>query len=225
MKPRRTHQTALTDDELVLLDALFDKHVYFEHLQADGFHDTFFLGYTHGLSDDHLQRTLDRWVAEAILRTYPHTEGLRPVSKLWGRTKYALTAAGGRLWELERQPKWDRYCTDSYWKDEETGEWWIAVESPSQATARAFLEVPTRCGEESYDLDRATTVTRGGDSLLSWKTFPKVYEVRAPESAEGIFGGYDPEYDHPNNRARRRECVEDARTWWRDAAELDSLRG
>jgi hypothetical protein len=83
----------------------------------------------HGMSHDELARTLLRmarrgWIrffmhSFADLREAPFPSGLRPIADEFARTSpkphcgfYALTAAGGSVWERFAWPRWDRYVDD-----------------------------------------------------------------------------------------------------------------
>ncbi len=61
--PFRTGTSWLTDDQLVLLDVLFDSHAGLHLLRADGFSEFWNLGYTHTLDDAALECNM-KWMCE-----------------------------------------------------------------------------------------------------------------------------------------------------------------
>jgi len=96
-RPYRTGRTWLSDDQLVLLDVMFDCGVCIEALRRDTFQQDFNLQYGHGLDDAALTCNL-RWLCE---------HGVLSTER---RRVFHMTPAGGKLWSEERCPVWERYC-------------------------------------------------------------------------------------------------------------------
>src|SRR5688500_17620735 len=102
--PFRTNATYLSDDELILLDVLFDHGAEFRMLRLKRFAGIWNLGYCHNLDDGQLQCRL-RWLCEhGVLYIERHDK------EAW----FHLTKHGFELWSEERCPVWDRYCMDRY---------------------------------------------------------------------------------------------------------------
>ncbi|MBI5928599.1 MAG: hypothetical protein HY862_04780 [Chloroflexi bacterium] len=200
--PSRTHATNLTDDELILLDAMFDKRRSMRQLQAENFGEAinFPPEYIHQLDDYELRDALGSLVA----RGWVDME--RADSNRY--MLYGLTTAGGDVWELERQPDWDRYVRSSSWCERIAGldQWLAEVLSPSVEIAAAF-----------YSSDREVKIHKAGLTILDdydllyWKTFPTIYQILAP---------YSPLMDWPSVDW---EVYEQNRVWWRDLMELGGL--
>lgn len=192
--------TNLTDDELILMDALFDQRRTMKQLRAVNFGEAinFPPEYIHQLDDYDLRDVMASLVAR----------GWVDIEKGDGRTTYGLTAAGGELWERERQPDWDRYVRSSSWCERIEGldQWLAEVMSPSVEIAAAF-----------YSSDRDVKIYKTGLTILDdypllyWKTFPTVYQILAP---------YSPLMDWPSVDW---EVYEQNRVWWRDLMELGGL--
>lgn len=200
--PMRSHATNLSDDDLILLDAMFDKRRSLQQLRAVNFGEAinFPPEYIHQLDDYDLRDAMGGLVA----RGWVDIE--RGESR--GRSMYGLTTAGGELWERERQPDWDRYVRSSSWCERIEGldQWLAEVMSPSVEIAAAF-----------YACDREVKIHKAGLTILDdypllyWKTFPTVYQILAP---------YSPLMDWPSVDW---EVYEQNRVWWRDLMELGGL--
>lgn len=198
--PCRSYATNLSDDELILLDAMFDQRRTMKQLRAVNFGEAinFPPEYIHQLDDYDLRDTMGSLVAR----------GWVDIEKGDGRTTYGLTAAGGALWERERRPDWDRYVRSSSWCERIEGldQWLAEVMSPSVEIAAAF-----------YACDRDVKIYKTGLTILDdypllyWKTFPTVYQILAP---------YSPLMDWPSVDW---EVYEQNRVWWRDLMELGGL--
>ena len=202
----RTGRTRLTDDELMLFDALFSVCVAPDSLRRQDFREFHNLPYEHGLDDTALEQTLSRLrAARLVRRKRTHVPATGRVL-IW----LGLTAKGGALWTRERRPEWARYCADASWPTRGADQWVLSVQSPTLRTARAFLATATDCGLYDADPREAVVRRREGRPLMPWRVFATVYELRVP--LRGSLGGvpYDPvEYN------RRR-------VWWRSIAELAS---
>jgi hypothetical protein len=89
--PFRTNKTWLTDDQLVLLDVLFDKDTPFWLLRREDFLERVNLGYAHSLDDGELHANLRGLVEHEVLTA--ECDG--------GETYFRMTAGGGELWSQE----------------------------------------------------------------------------------------------------------------------------
>lgn len=106
MKPKRTSKTTLSEVELLILDflalngiadisSLYDDN-YLVHMNTQ---------YSHGLDNSELVFLIDLMVNKKLISTHD-TFGKNDI-------RYSISYLGGKLWEIERGPKWNRYCMDS----------------------------------------------------------------------------------------------------------------
>ena len=176
-------RTPVTDDELLLLDAFFDVDDTLESLRRDHYEAWRNLPYTHGLDDAALERAVARVLAAGLLRRRPQAapRAGRPPARLATATWVGLTAAGGALWSRARRARWTRYCSDASRPGGAAGRWVLSVQSPSLATARAFLAAAVECGV--YAADPSARV--GGGSGIS-------REVRWPDAGDSTLWGVAP---------------------------------
>lgn len=203
---KRTFRTSLTDDELMLFDALFDVWDTLESLSPENFSVSHNLPYTHGLDAAAVKGTTERLIQRGLLqcRTKHGSRG--------NITWLALTAAGGSLWTVEREPVWDQYCTDASWPNETAeGSWTLSVRSPRLETARAFLNTARRCGLYDVSLEQLITTESVVEELIPWHTFGAMYELRVPVSS-------------PASQPVDWVLYERERTWWHNIRELLTMR-
>ena len=201
--PPRAYQTPLTDDILLLFDALFDHDDTLGALRRRSYAECQNLPYTHGLDDEALERAVEDLARLGLIAT-------RQVQNV-ATAFVGLTEAGGRLWEIQRAPIWARFVKHAWWIDDASGDWRGAVWSPERSAAEAYLLAARRYGllppEATWDIP----VIRERCQLLPWKTFARAYEFRLRPPFWSA-GGVD--WDEV------RRC----RTWWRDITELVTLR-
>jgi len=93
---KRTKETNLSEEELLILDVLFDARDRFESLIKENYASWHNLPYSHNLETNVLRDLINRLVENGILTSHP--------SDFDGRIFYGLTEAGGKLWEVERVP-------------------------------------------------------------------------------------------------------------------------
>lgn len=205
-RPSRTFKSDLSDDLLLIFDALFDCNDTLPSLLRENYGSFHNVPYTHNLDDREVEEAVRELMSAGLLASRVR-RGLKRST-----TFYGLTEAGGRLWEVEREPRWDRFCKDFHGPDEGGGPVWMEVLSPSEGTLWEFLDVTRRCHFGLGQIDPSgANVTRHADyRLVPWKTFPAVYELRAPVTEERVnitdWGVY-----------------ERGRTWWRCIMELGGL--
>jgi hypothetical protein len=162
------------------------------------------VAYTHGLELPDLEKMLGELVDLSLLETFDG-RGRRD-----GRS-YGMTEEGGRLWELEREPPWSRFCHDERWEGDNPLEAWVVVKSFSLETGRAFLDVAERCGLYAIDPDTWAESVSETEAVLPWKCCPVMYVIQA--SFIEAVGEIDWSY------------YERHRTWWRTISELATLKG
>jgi hypothetical protein len=201
---KRTFCTSLSNDELILLDALFDVWDTPESLLPQNFATAFNLPYAHDLETAGVRTTIEGLIERGLIQSRVERTHAKEITWL------ALTAAGGELWTLEREPAWDCFCQDASWPAEPgDGCWMMCVRSPSLDTARAFLETGIRCGLYDVTPHHITEATTG-EALIPWRRFSVVYELRAPlATRESVY------VDWARYQRERR--------WWRTISELESL--
>ena len=217
--PSRTGQTHLTDDQLLLFDFLFDCHcVPFRALCRANYRVSMNVPYTHTLDDDDLAQTLKELHTRGLVTAQTlkelHAHGLHtahPAEHL----AYDLTARGGQLWEVERQPDWDAYCINSRTFGDGDVRDEVTVYAPVLATAEAFLRTAHACGLYICDQSQPNVIRHQAgvpSSPIPWKTFADAYEIQATlqpghSSSDGVDWAW----------------YERHRTWWRTIGELITL--
>jgi hypothetical protein len=199
--PRRSRATALTDDELLLLDFMFEWHVPERMLRRDVYPLHMNVDYCHGLDDHELRKTLQRLSESGLVAESPADDD----------NTWSLTPLGGKQWELERQPRWDAYCQDLQ-KWHRSGRRLGIVVSPNRETAERFLSVASAAGLWGFRdaAPRYFCITR--HELIPWREFPAIHVFAARTNSND-----DAEVDW--------DFYETHRTWWRSVGELDSLSG
>ena len=208
LAPRRNHATAVTDDELILLDALFNKDLSLRHLQREDLRIHGFTRRTHHLSNRALKSTIERWLGAGILR-------LEVLEWMNGETYYGLTPLGGALWEAERTPDWRRYAhVNVRWDQPETRDSLtpISVFSPSKSIGRKYLESRCRLLGDEVDWSTLKAYRRRGYINIPWKRFPYFIEWRSLATDR-------------SDEMRLKDFVlsageEACRDWWTNAEEL-----
>jgi hypothetical protein len=201
----RTRRTALTDDELCLLDALFDCTDRARMLGRDAVLARN-LPYTHNLDDDGVELALRRLGQAGLVRLRP--ADARP--DLGPRVE--LTPSGGTLWEMERGPDWNRFCRDSSMPDRD-GAWVLSVIAMDEAVGDDFLETAIACKLHAADLPQARR-RWVRVSLVPWQPERRVVEWRVPLAPP----------DETPPRLVDWAAYEANRTWWRSITELLTLR-
>jgi hypothetical protein len=103
--PNRTGTTALSDDELMIFDAIFECFQDATNLTSFAYPYQLNLPYTHSLNDKALAEFLAAASALVWRKAVMHS----------GKSYeyFSLSTEGGALWEQERLPNWDRYVTSS----------------------------------------------------------------------------------------------------------------
>lgn len=197
----RTGETHLSDDELLLLDALFDKGGYWQMLRRDDFAKRHALPHSHTLDDNALQHTLARLREDALLQAY-----YAPYDAPDYRQHWMLTPRGGALWQRERLPDWSRYCYATTYYDDTRALW--RVESPALATAQAFAQTAHALGMGAPSPQTLQHMELPQYQMLPWKSFPQVHRLFGARGATTFddSAAYDA-----------------ALAWWRTVNELIAL--
>ena len=200
---RRTHVTPLSDDELILLNVMFDCAVPLRMLQQSVFTDHWNRP-SHKLNDDQLCDTMNRFCEANSLASEPDT--WRDETCLY----YSFTPHGGELWEAERTPVWDRYAMDQYGgRTDSSGRQTLLIRALSATIRDDLWRISGEVGMWSSDIGRVRFWQISRHVLIPWKTFPRIYV------AVGKI------------RDECRRCdlslYESRRTWWRDVEELQKF--
>lgn len=201
-RPYRTGTTWLTDDQLVLLDVLFNGGTSLPFLDRDVFVEQWNLGYTHNLDDGQLECNI-RWLCEhGVLEPFRGEHS----------TCFRMTRDGGELWSRERCPVWERYCTERY-KTTSRGRGQMTVLAVSAEVRDHFLAL-----WPEYPARRKTAVI-ADRPLIGWHPFAQVYVGVA--TYEERYEWTPAEYlvwaeQHRLHRA----TLERERSWWRVVPEL-----
>lgn len=191
---RRTSSTALTDDELCVLDfAVTLGHPLVRHLDQGAYSAHMNVPYTHGASTETtLHALLLGMVASGHLAVVEPGTDLAPQRRLW------LTERGLEAWECERRPDWTKVLLDSL------ADSVLSVLSPSQELNCAFLAVAQEAGLHDF-------VGRFGHRPASFEIVPHK-RLDGVESRCRIADGPSWRADWGLYEARR--------TWWRTLGEL-----
>jgi hypothetical protein len=200
--PFRANRTWLIDDDLILLDVLFDGPAPMRLLRRDTYRAQWNLGYSHGLNDADLEGRVTQLGEQGVLKA----------EFCYGETFVRMTAAGGELWSHERCPEWERYCTERYHTTLK-GRTLVTVVAVSPQILDDFLRIWPMCPA------RRRTATIRNYNLISWRTFPRLHvgtatynEECEPDSEQEMIGT---EW----YRERQRRLLEE-RSWWRCVSEL-----
>jgi hypothetical protein len=198
--PRRTHQTELDDDALLILDALFDRDRTLHELRRTQYAETLGVSYTHNVALLQVEKFLADLVAMGYMVRHDDESGGQ---------RYGLTEEGGRLWEIERMPVWDKYVRDDTLAGPSGRDALVVVKSPSLDIAQNFLEAAVHAGIHSIDPMSWQESTAENERLLPWKSFPLVYTVQGLcASIQGRLSW---------------EVYEENRIWWRNIGELATM--
>jgi hypothetical protein len=200
--PFRTQATWLSDNDLILLDALFDRPASIRFLRRKAFHAQYNLGYLHRYNDDELRLRLLYLSEQGILR---------PES--WNnRTLFHMTAEGGSLWSQERCPVWDRFCTERY-QETSSGRTLMTVIAISPTIRDDFLRIwpPTDARR------RVATVSDYG--LVPWHPFPILY-VGLATYVEQRRWTWEEYTAFAEILREHRARLQRERSWWRFVPEL-----
>jgi len=226
--PIRTHKTDLSDDALLLLDAIihFNGWVADQMIQEDySFHMN--VGYSHSLADEEITQVLENLREIGVLRKVEqeHDDG----------DAWFATELGGHVWESERQPIWDKFVVDCQYSapaDDEyqkydapvahllleaTDDNPIAViRSPSQETLRSYY-----AATEVFDMWKpkvGSEVNIVCRMDFGWKVFEQMHVLCVPIQA------YTERNESTATTIGRVKRYNQIRTWWRDLRELQTLR-
>jgi hypothetical protein len=206
--PYRTYETSLSEDEMLIFDFLsLWQDVPERALKRDAYPTHMNVRYSHALDGPELHESLHSLAGKGLVKSkvgeyffkVPHIE-----------TCWSLTPLGGELWELERRPKWDKFCMDSI-KSLRSGTALLTVISPNKGTAERFWDIATRANiwDLSFPSPRYWRIRR--HELLSWRSFPELHVL----AGKGLNSKKNTDWN----------LYEANQTWWRSITELERLHG
>lgn len=187
----------MTDDELILLDVLFDGSASFPLLRRDVFEQQWNRR-SHNLSDYELVDVLTKLIKRGYLGT--DEEG--------GVEYFELTAKGGSAWERERLPVWDRYATDRYGQTPK-GRPIVKIVSTTHQAMQDFWQIGRDVGFFAYSNGRTRQAVIRNHVLIPWNSFASIYVWIAV---------LDDWHCHTDWVA-----FETLRTWWRSPMENEKF--
>ena len=201
----RSNSTSLSDNELLILDVIFDGGATPSMLRQQHFVEQWSAP-SHSLSDDELKSTLRRLLKSDVLESRSHSSG-----------RYvAMTPAGGKLWSAERCPVWNRYCTDRY---------------PAVIRDRVIMSVTAVAASVRDDFlrlwpenrARLKRVTIRDPGMIAWHPFPNVHVGLASYADQPDSMSPDEYHLWVDKHRAHIERVESERTWWRTVRELQKF--
>jgi hypothetical protein len=210
---KRTNETDLSNDELILFDVLFNYNVPINALKNGVEFSLNFNCQSHNLDVNELRDTIERFVSKGQMK---FKLCVMPKDKQIV-TFVCLTENGGNIWEKEHLPIWESYVRDS--SSHCNGFWELSIFSPTMETAMGFLEIAQECN--LYELmdnnDIIINEIRGKDTdlLIPWKYFDRLYELKSRLAEKKKLGNSkETDWDHYNSNIM----------WWRDVDELQLLK-
>lgn len=201
----RTSKTSLTDDELLILDVIFDGGAKPSMLRQRNFVEQW-NSQSHSLTDDQLKSTIKQWLNDGVLEAHPNDRG-----------RYvAMTPAGGELWASERRPIWERYCTERY-PATIRGRVIMSVTAVASTVRDDFLQL----WPQNRPRIRRANIRDPG--LIDWHRFDEIHVGLAsydnqPDSMS--LAKFNLWLVHHQEWIAR---VESERTWWRSVGELQKF--
>ena len=209
--PKRTKKTNLDTDSLILLDFLaINGSCNIKFLKKDDYPLHMNCTYSHKVSDDHLEDKIERLILNGLVN-----KGFDVSVNIDQNIKnqeyiYSMTKNGGKLWELEREPIWGRYCSDSSYQDNlNKNIEYFDLDCLTKDIGHQFSMCALSCGLYQYDPNELKLVD-SSSCLISWREFDKIYTWRASLIETDTFSI---DWDYYENH----------RTWWRDLKELQKF--
>ncbi len=206
-KPKRSYETDLSDDDLILLDAILVGNFFVEDLFRANFKETTDFDYCHTLSDEAVIKTIDTFAMRKFVILRRNTDN---------KFSIALNDAGMKVWDDERHPDWDAYCNHQMAIDvDEDGNeiWSVTAYSPSLELVDEFMDAAIEC-HLLFDVQRDQKKVEHLTDVIwwGWVEFPNFYHVTFP------CGPIDEEVEV------NWDLYEKHRTWWSDPMELGGLQ-
>jgi hypothetical protein len=200
--PSHTSVTDLSQDELRLLDVLFDCCAPISCLYREQFVATW-NSRPHNLDDIALQNTVEALCDRRIL-SRRRSNGVNYV----GMTEY-----GGRLWSSERCPAWERYASERYGQTI-SGKPFVTIVATAAAIRDDLLRLCGPGGSWQLDKARIRLFEIARHTLIPWRSFPSLFV--------GVVVDFGDETDWATLKSGSK-MHEEGRTWWRNTRELQKF--
>jgi hypothetical protein len=171
--PNRTRTTFLSDDELMIFDAIFDCFQDAANLTSFAYPYQLNLSYTHSLNDNELASFLSAALASGLVWRKTNIHSGKQFEY------FSLSSEGGALWEQERLPNWERYVTTS---QRELG----LFPTGSQRICGANESICRQFAGALFDAGSVTPIgpirtrTAYNVRLVPWRDFERVCLLRFP---------------------------------------------
>lgn len=172
---QRTYKTSLSDDELILLDVMFDCGANGFLLRKEYFGNQW-IHPPHQMNNSKLEECLQQLVVNGLY----FITGLSNNDRFPGPC-YALTPAGGDAWQSERKADWNRYATEQY-DETPTGKTTVTILAISPETRDNFWTVGCESGFFNYSngpVKRATISNTRNSQPIPWRHFPQLHVLVA----------------------------------------------
>jgi hypothetical protein len=204
---KRTYATSLTDDELILLDCLFNCNAPPGFLRREGFVEMW--NFTpHNLNDDELRETIKRFVSSGMLETERDERG----------SYLCMTETGGREWEAERLPVWHRFASDGS-ALLESGKKRYTILAMTSQTRDEYWEIGRDIGYFPSTCVAVERTVLQNKRLIPWKPATEIYVLEAELDGEEVQGF---EWKHWDIDWAK---YEERRAWWRRGRENEKFWG
>jgi hypothetical protein len=204
--PHRTRLTPLTDDELLIFDAIFNGYHKADLLGASVYPEYLNRPYTHTLDDSQLREFLDHSLHQGFVWKRVHKEDEKDVDC------FTLSERGGQMWEQERRPDWGKFV---YAVQRELGVFakgYLTVSGVDESICRRFMGARFAAGLMT-PIGKIKTRVAWNRRLVPWRPFAKAYVLRIP-TADSI---------HDRPRWTDWEAYHALRSGWQDLSELISI--
>jgi len=206
---KRTWKTKLSDNELIIFDAIFDSSCPIDQLKRKGFDERFNFPYNHSLKDKDLTVCLENLKSQNLIRIKEENSS----KKLF----VELTAKGGNLWEKEREPIWEKYCEGwTYFPYKAENKLLMEVVSPNLETLQKYLKVSKYLNRNGFNEDSKINIDISERKTivgLSWKRFQVIHIAR-------IEGKYKESNEENTDWGYFYENLD----WWGNVYELNLLK-
>ena len=173
--------------------------------------------WTHDMSDEVIKSTLNGLVELGLLlktkrSTMPQVQSQNQIE---GREySYSITESGGEEWSNERMPKWNSYCCDFSFYDENDHEI-LEFTCIDKIIGYTFAKTCHACKLYQFDLEHLKLVNVPSDSLIYWKKFKYIHSWRVPVDTKNKETIWPKDVDW--------ELYEKNRIWWTTLKDLQAL--